>query len=184
MPNDLATAQNRNPVGNFHYLIELVSNVNNAPPLFNEPPNYGDQNLNFGRQQCSRRLIEDDEIRSDYQRNENFKPLPLPNGQIADQHVGLDCQADFLRRVQQFRTSPIAIEPDDVGLIIYEKIICAAQFLDKPVLLLDNTDSVRRAVLAARQFNGTSADLDVTCIRLENPAQNSNERRLAGTVFA
>ena len=93
-------AKNRHSIGNAQYLVQTVGDVNDADIVGAQPPERLEQPLDVGLGKRRRRLIENDNVRSDRQRSADRNKRALGCGKRGDRHVRIEVAAHDCERLR------------------------------------------------------------------------------------
>ena len=96
-----AAPHHRDAVGEAHDLAQLVGDEDDRLVLALQHPQHLEQLVGLGRRQDRGRLVEHQDFRAADQRLQDLDPLLQPDRQFADDGVGIDFEAVFLRRVRR-----------------------------------------------------------------------------------
>ena len=116
--DELAAAQHSDAIGDLEHLVQLVADEDDRHALAREVPEDGEQLDGLLRCENCRRLVEDEDVRPPVERLQDFDALLLAHGDVLDESVGVDGEAEAGRELADL--SPC-------HRVVSEKIPCSAR---------------------------------------------------------
>ena len=165
----------------------MVRHENDGDALGTQAINDGEEPLGLACRQRSRRLIEDQDAAFTHQRAGNFDQLAMRYPERFDWPPDVDVvQPDASERL-----TGLVID----GLVVDDAEAFARNVLETDILghrrigqqvefLVHDLDAMRLGIGRGVGFIGGSVESDLAVVPLDDAAQDLDERRLAGTVFA
>ena len=108
----LATAQDRDAVGNAEHFVQLVRDEDDAVTLGRHGPDRLDQAGGFGWGKDGGRLIEDEDLRAAEEEANDLDPLLLADRELPDIGIGVDIEAEPGREIAHGGRGGIGLEAD------------------------------------------------------------------------
>ena len=187
--NEATGAQYGDAVGHAQHFVELVADEDDRQAGSDHLAQGVEQRLAFLRRQHRRRFVEDQDARAGLaakckQRFEDLDPLALADTQVADQGVGVDLQAEALRRVEQLRASRRAARkrlPQTLGA--EHHVVEHGQVVGQREMLVHHADARGQRGLRLARRQRLAVDLDAAGVGNVMPEQDRYQGAFAGAVF-
>ena len=179
----LALSQDRDAVGNFEHLVQLMRDDDQRLSVLLHVAHDGEQLVRLLRRQNGRRLIEDQDIRAAVQNLDDFHGLLLRHRHIVHLLVRIDVEAvlvadflDALARLLEVQPSLVLESEDDV--------LGRGKDIDQLEVLMNHADPVVECILRRSDLDGFVVKIDLSLIRIIDAGEHVHERRLAASVLS
>ena len=98
--DELAAPKDGDAVGDLEHLVELVADEDDRQPLARERAEDPEQLTGLLRREHGRWLVEDEDVRAAEQCLQDLDPLLLPDRDVLDPRVRVDCEAECRRQAR------------------------------------------------------------------------------------
>ena len=186
LADDLAASDDRDPVGDFEHLVQLVADEDDAVAFLGQAAQDAEDLLGFLWGQHRGWLVQDEDPGVAIERLEDLDALLPADRQRADLRLRVDHEAE----------PPAELDDPAVGLLPIEEDRARHRFLaeqdvlgdgedgDQHEVLVDHVDAARDRVRGTRDGDFLAVEQDRPLVRPGQPVEDVHERRLAGAVLA
>ena len=184
--DDLAAAQDRDPVGDGEDVLEEVGDVDDADAAVAEVADDLQQALGLGFLQGRGRLVEDQDVGLVEQRAGDLDQLLLAEAQRGERAVEVDVEADRLEHRLGLAAHRPAVERDPGGerLAAEEEVLEDVEVGEERQLLGDDRDPLIGRLAGVAEGDPLAVELERPLIRGGAADDDLDQRRLAGAVGA
>ena len=187
---DTAALQNVDPVAELEEVrVVVVDHDDRHPAARGEILDELDDETRLARAHGCERLVEQQDLRRRPYGSRDRDRLPLAAGELLGlgvdvRHAHADVVEVLARELAHRSLVEEAERAHPRQLVAQEQVLVDGQLRDQREVLVDGLDPVRAGVLDRVEADALAADEHVAAVLLVEPAQDLDERALAGAVVA
>jgi hypothetical protein len=182
--DDLAPAEDRDPVGDSPDLPELVRDEEDGPPLRLEPREHREELVHLLRSEDGRRLVEEEEPGVPPEHLQDLDALPHPDRQVAGPRLGVQGETRPLGELARLAHGPRPVEGAEALRLAEDDVLRDRQRRREREVLVDEADPELERVRGRADEDGHAPDEDLAPIGPHVPEEDARERRLPRSVLA
>ena len=178
----LPFAEDGNPVGNVHHLVELMGDDDDGMALFLHPAQHGEELIDLLHSEHGGWLVQDDDLGPIIEHLDDLQGLLFRHGHVGHLFPGVDVKAkapgylsDLLIPVPaQQRPGLFRPHPD---------VVRSGQYIHQLKVLVDHTDAQPLGVLGGGNDGRLALHPDGAAVRRIDAGQHIHQGGLARAVF-
>ncbi|MNS80280.1 hypothetical protein D3C72_1139550 [compost metagenome] len=177
--------EHRHRVADAEHFFHAMGDIEHHFALVPQPADDRHQAVDLPRRKAAGGFVEGDDMGATGQRLGDFHQLPLAERQAPDFLLRVDFIGQAFEAGQCLLAQSAAIDQAETGWQMPEKqVLGHGHFRHQMQLLVDHRDATADAVGGGLEVHRPLADLQGTAARRVGPAENFQQRRLAGAVLA
>ena len=186
LADDLAEADDGDPVGDLADLAELVGDEDDGLPGLLELAHDVHQLVGLLRGEHRGGLVEDEQLGVAGEGLDDLHALLHADGEVLDEGVGVDVEAEALGDLGDALAGLGEVERagEAGGLVAEHDVLGDGEDGDEHEVLVDHADAGRHRVAGTGEVLDLAVELDLALVGLVEAVEHVHQRRLAGTVLA
>jgi hypothetical protein len=184
--DELATAQDADPVGDLEHLVQLVADEDDRLPLRRQLVDDLEQLLRLLRRQDRGRLVEDQDLRTAVESLQDLDALLLSDSDRLDARVRVHGQPERLGELAHPPRSRVVVEQDTRlrRLLRQDDVLGDGHDRNEHEVLVHHPDPELDRVLRRRDRHRLPVHQDLARVGRVEAVEDAHQRRLAGAVLA
>ena len=186
LADDLAAPDHGDPVRDRADLAQLVGDEDDRLPGLLELAHDLHQLVGLLRRQDRGRLVEDEDLGVAGERLDDLDPLLDADGQVLDQRVGVDVEAEPLGDLADPLAGGVEVERagEPGGLVAEHDVLGDGEDRDEHEVLVDHADAGGDRVAGAGEVLHHVVEDDLALVGRVEAVEDVHQRGLAGAVLA
>ncbi len=187
VPIDLPAAQDGDPVGDGHHLVELVRDEDHRAPVVRHRAERDEERVGLLRGQHRRRLVEDEHLRLAVERLQDLHPLLLAHRELPRARAGVDGEAVALGELGDTPLVRARVEDEaaaHVAVVAEHDVLGDGERMHEPEVLVHHPDAGIERLARRVEVDLPPVELELTRVGAVQAGEDVRERALAGAVLA
>ena len=182
LADDLASAQDRDAIGDLEDLVELVADEHDRLAGLTEPAQVREQRARLGRREHRRWLVQDQDIDTPVQRLQDLDSLLLTDRELLHLRGRIDLEPIC---VCQLGDTPVRLVgmQELAALLSEDHVLRHGEGIHQDEVLVDHPDPVGDGVARGVDTHLPPPNLDRTAIGGIDTVEDAHQRRLASPVL-